>query len=237
MADYLLVFDPVEGRAAYLKLSPLWLEEGEPAALGRVIFSTFDVPSGVARVRELSRKWYRVDVRLLAAVAPRYAAERYAPVYEVRLPVPCGASVDMMWGYLTVVWGVPVEERAPRGGEPGLLRVVSLFRNVEDVREFLEGQAVFARMAAALAAARALRAGEVASAVAEVYERAAELAASYVSKVPGSLELVERVLSKFNVTYKDVVDFAASEEVARRLIARLREMLAAQAGAGGGGGA
>ena len=45
------------------------------------------------------------------------------------------------------------------------------------------------------------------------------------------------MLAKFNVTYRDVVDFAASEEVARRLIARLREMLAAQAGAGGGGGA
>jgi hypothetical protein len=188
-------------------------------------------------VRELSRRWYRVDVKLLASVAPRYAAERYAPVYEVRLPVPCGASVDMLWGYLTVVWGVPVEERAPRGAEPGLLRVVSLFRNVEDVREFLEGQAVFARMAAALAAARALRAGEVAAAVAEAFERAAELAASYVSRVPGSLELVERVLAKFNVTYRDLVDFAASEEVARRLIARLREMLAAQQAGGGGGGA
>jgi hypothetical protein len=236
VADYLLVFDPVEGRVAYLRLSPVWLEEGEPAALGRVIFSTFDIPSGVARVRELRRKWYRIDVKFLAAVAPRYAAERYAPVYEVRLPVPCSASVDMLWGYLTVVWGAPVEERAPRGGEPGLLRIVSLFKDVEDVKEFLEGQAVFARMVVSLTAAKTLRAGEVASAVAEVYERAAELAASYISKVPGSLEVVERVLSKFNVTYKDLVDFAASEEVARRLIARLREMLAAQAGAGGGGG-
>jgi hypothetical protein len=132
MADYLLVFDPVELRVAYLKLSPIWLEEGEPAALGRVIFSSFDLPSGAARVRELSRKWYRIDVKMLASLAPRYAVERYAPVYEVRLPVPCGASVDMMWGYLTVVWGVPA-----RAGP----RLPSALLQVEVVRGHPEEEA------------------------------------------------------------------------------------------------
>jgi len=229
VADYLLVFDPVAGRVLYAKTEGLWFEEGEPASLGRVLFASFDLPSGVKRVRELLKKWYRVDVKLLVWLSPRYAAERYAPLYELRLPPYMSATVDMMWGTLNVAWGAPVEER------PGLLRIVPLFRNVDDVKSFLEGQAVFAEMVKALTAVRVLRAEEVAQAVAHVYEAAAEAARAVVSRVPSSLELVERVLSKFNVTYKDVVDFAASEEVARRLVARLKEMVGGAAGGGGGG--
>jgi len=236
MKGYLLVFDPVEVRVLYASMSPLFFEEGEPAALVKVIFSSFDLPSGARAVRELARKWYRVDVKLLAAVAPRYAAEQYAPVYVAKLPPACSATVDMLWGVLNVVWGAPVEERAPAKGAPGSLRVVPLFKGVEDVKDFLEGQAVFAAMLKAALTAKVLRVEEVAQAVADAYEAAADAARAVVSRVPSSLELVERVLSKFNVAYKDVVDFAASEEVARRLVARLKEMVGAAGGGGAGGG-
>lgn len=231
VADYLLVFDPVEVKTMYVKTLGLWLEEGEPATLGRIIFTDFDFPSGTRRVRELSRKWYRLDVKFLASVAPRYAAERYAPLYEFRLPPYCSATVDMLWGSLNVVWGAPVEERR------GVIRVVALFRNIDDVKGFLEGQAVFARMVESLTAVKVMRAGEIAAAVASAFDRAADLAATFVSKVPGAQEIVEKVLSKYNVTYKDLVDFAVSEEVARRLVARLIEISGEQAQAGGGGGA
>jgi hypothetical protein len=229
VADYLLVFDPVEVKVMYVKTVGLWLEEGEPATLGRIVFTDFDFPSGARRVRELSRKWYRLDVKFLASVAPRYAAERYAPVFEFRLPPYCSATVDMLWGSLNVVWGAPVEERQ------GLIRIVPLFRNVEDIKNYLEGQAVFAQMVEALTAVKVLRAGEIAAAVASAFERAADLAAAFVSKVPGAQEIVEKVLSKYNVTYKDLVDFAVSEEVARRLVARLVEISGEQQAAGGGG--
>ena len=183
-----------------------------------MLFSSTGLPSGSRRVRELLRKWYRVDVKLLHALSPRYAAERYSPVYEFRLPPYMSASVDMLWGTLHLVWGAPVLERE------GVVRVLMLLRGVDDVKAFLEGQAVFAEMVKALAAVKLARARELASAVAEMFERAGDLAASFVSRVPGSMEVVEKVLAKYNVTYRDLLDYAASEEVARRLLARLKEV-------------
>jgi iron-sulfur cluster repair protein YtfE (RIC family) len=60
----------------------------------------------------------------------------------------------------------------------------------------------------------------------KIIEVTNQLLQEIIEKLPGSYEIIQDVLSKFNVTGKDVIEYATEEATAKWIIAKLQEQLA-----------
>jgi hypothetical protein len=223
---YILVFNPVSGKAYYLKTQrQVYFSMGTVKFLARMVWSNNDeIESGIHRAHTLLEKWYNVHIKLMKALfGMRYVAEWLAPYYLVEVGVPSpSASVEIGETGLTVFWG----ELAVDKEESHVLHLVSLFKDPERLQRFLSLESVFAE---ALVDAH-MEYKEQVSRFTETYEKIIsvtnQLLQEIINKLPGSYEIIEDVLSKFNVTGKDVIEYATEEATAKWIIAKLQEQLA-----------
>ena len=225
MPDYALVFNPVSSRAHYFRVDDVALTGAGMEVLARLIWSSSrDLRSGydIARIR--LEKWYNVHVKLARELfGMRWLAERLAPAYIVRLELPSSAaSITLDGAALTVYLG----DLARAEGEERVLRMVPLFKDPSKVKEFLDMQSVFADSLVEVYAKLDMRVEEYARVFAKVVDAVNSILKAVVERLPGAYEIIEDVLSKYNVTGKAVVDFAVQEAVAKIVVAELQRKLA-----------
>jgi len=225
MPMYILVFNPVSGHAYYLKTQKnIVFSQGTVKLLSRMVWTNTDIESGMHRAYTLMEKWYNVHIKLMKTLfGLRYVAEWLAPYYLVEIGVPTASvTVDIGETGLTVFWGDLAVDREERH----VLRLVTLFKDPERLQRFLGMESVFADT---LVEAHMEYKSEI-SRFTETYEKIIsvtnQLLQEVINKLPGSYEIIEDVLSKFNVTGKDVVEYATEEAVAKWVIAKLQEQLA-----------
>jgi uncharacterized protein (DUF2164 family) len=223
---YILVFNPVSGNAYYLKTERhVTFSQGTVKMLSRMVWSNSDkVESGVQRAYALLEKWYNIHIKLMKAMLGlRFVSEWLAPYYLVEVGVPSpSASIDIGETGLTVFWG----DLAVDKDEKHVLHLVTLFKDPERLQKFLSQESVFANT---LVEAHMEYKAQV-SRFTETYEKVIDvtnqLLQEVINKLPGSYEIIEDVLSKFNVTGKDVIEYATEEATAKWIIAKLQEQLA-----------
>lgn len=225
MPDYALVFNPVSSRAHYLRVEDVALRGGGVDMLVKLIWSSSrDLRSGYDVARLKLEKWYNVHVKLARELfGMRWLAERLAPDYIVSLELPSSAvSVELDGAALTVYLG----DLARVEGEERVLRVVPLFKEPSKLKEFLDMQSVFADSLVEVYAKMDTRFEEYARVLARVIDAVNSILKAVVERLPGAYEIIEDVLSKYNVTGKAVVDFAVQEAVAKQVVAELQRRLA-----------
>jgi len=225
MPDYALVFNPVSSRAHYLRVEDTALTGGGIDMLAMLIWSNArDLRSGYDVARLKLEKWYNVHVKLARALfGMRWLAEQLAPAYVVRLELPSSAvSVELDGAALTVYLG----DLARVEGEERVLRMVPLFKDPAKLKEFLDMQSVFADALVDVYVKLDTRVEEYARVFAKVVDAVNTALKAVVERLPGAYEIIEDVLSKYNVTGKAVVDFAVQEAVAKQVIAELQRRLA-----------
>jgi hypothetical protein len=223
---YILVFNPVNGKAYYLKTQrQVYFSQGTVKMLSRMVWSNNDeIESGIHRAYTLLEKWYNIHIKLMKMMlGTRFVAEWLAPYYIVQVNVPSpSASVEIGETGLTVFLG----DLAVDKEEKHVLHLVSLFKDPERLQRFLSLESVFAE---ALVDAH-MEYKEQVSRFTETYEKVInvtnQLLQEIVNKLPGSYEIIEDVLSKFNVSGKDVIEYATEEATAKWIIAKLQEQLA-----------
>ncbi|MEM1568431.1 MAG: hypothetical protein QXI84_08125 [Thermofilaceae archaeon] len=233
IGETLLLFNPLKRLSYFVEVLDLRFE-GRTVVTGRLLWTNDpQVPSGDKVLTMLSEKWYRVDAKLLKALAPRYAVRVYAPVFDFQLSDlerVVFASVRAGNLYLNIgLADVRLTER-------GVVEVKHLFSDEVDLERFLAGESVFFELARTSQAVLEAELMKYAERFSEVLKGAAEISASIVDRVPGSFEIIASVLRKYNVEPRDVVDFAVAEAVARRQLAAGGAAAGAAAGGGGGGG-
>jgi len=224
MPDYALVFNPVSSRAHYLRVEDVALTGGGVDMLVKLIWSSArDLQSGYDIARLRLEKWYNVHVKIARELfGMRWLAERLAPSYIIRAELPSSAvSVAIDGAALTVYLG----DLARAEGER-VLRLVSLFKDPAKLKEFLDMQSVFADSLIEVYAKLDTRVEEYARVFAKVVDAVNATLKAVVERLPGAYEIIEDVLSKYNVTGKAVVDFAVQEAVAKQVIAELQRRLA-----------
>jgi hypothetical protein len=225
MPDYALVFNPVSSRAHYLRVDDTALSGGGVDMLARLIWtSSRDLQSGYDVARLRLEKWYNVHVKLAREIfGMRWLAERLAPTYIVRVELPSSAvSVELDGAALTVYLG----DLARAEGEERVLRMVPLFKDPSKLKEFLDMQSVFADSLVEVYAKLDTRVEEYTRVFAKVIDAVNNILKDVVERLPGAYEVIEDVLSKYNVTGKAVVDFAVQEAVAKLVVAELQRKLA-----------
>jgi len=223
---YILVFNPVNGHAYYLKTEKnIVFSQGTVKALSRMVWTNNDkIESGVQRVYTFLEKWYNVHIKLMKALfGLRFVSEWLAPYYLVEIGVPTtSVTVDIGETGLAVFWGDLVADKE----EQHVLHLVTLFKDPERLQRFLDQESVFANT---LVEAHMIYKSSVSS-FTETYEKIIsvtnQLLQEVINKLPGSYEIIEDVLSKFNVTGKDVIEYATEEAAAKWIIAKLQEQLA-----------
>jgi hypothetical protein len=225
MPDYALVFNPVSSRAHYLRVEDVALTGGGVDMLARLIWSSAgDLRSGYDIARLRLEKWYNIHVKIARELfGMRWLAERLAPAYIVRLELPSSAvSVELDGAALTVYLG----DLTRAQGEERVLRMVSLFKEPSKLKEFLDMQSVFADSLVEVYAKLDTRVEEYTRVFAKVIDAVNNILKDVVERLPGAYEVIEDVLSKYNVTGKAVVDFAVQEAVAKLVVAELQRRLA-----------
>jgi hypothetical protein len=225
MPDYALVFNPVNSRAHYLRVEDVALTGGGVDMLVKLVWSSSrDLQSGYDIARLRLEKWYNIHVKIARELfGMRWLAERLAPAYIVRVELPSSAvSVGLDGAALTVYLG----DLAGVEGEERVLRLVSLFKDPAKLKEFLDMQSVFADSLIEVYAKLDTRVEEYARVFAKVIDAVNSILKAVVERLPGAYEIIEDVLSKYNVTGKAVVDFAVQEAVAKQVIAELQRRLA-----------
>ena len=223
---YILVFNPVGGHAYYLKTQrQVVFSQGTVKMLSKMVWSNNDkIESGIHRAYQLLEKWYNIHIKLMKALfGMRFVAEWLAPYYLVEIGVPTtSATVDIGETGLTVFWG----DLAVDKEEQHVLHLVTLFKDPDRLQRFLGQESVFAE---ALVDAHMEYKAQISS-FTETYEKVIDvtnqLLQEIINKLPGSYEIIEDVLSKFNVTGKDVIEYATEEATAKWIIAKLQEQLA-----------
>nr|ADJ54283.1 hypothetical protein pHA1_gp05 [archaeon enrichment culture clone 1(2010)] len=223
---YILIFNPVSGHAYYLKTqNNVVFSQGTVKMLSRMVWSNNDkIESGIHRVYQLLEKWYNIHIKLMKSLfGMRFVAEWLAPYYLVEVGVPTtSVTVDIGETGLTVFWGDLAEDKE----EKHVLHLVTLFKDPERLQRFLGQESVFAEV---LVDAHMEYKAQV-SKFTETYEKIIDvtnqLLQEIINKLPGSYEIIEDVLSKFNVTGKDVIEYATEEATAKWIIAKLQEQLA-----------
>lgn len=222
---YILVFNPVSGHAYYLKTQrQMVFSQGTVKMLSKMVWSNTEIESGIHKAYQLLEKWYNIHIKLMKSLfGIRFVAEWLAPYYLVEIGVPTtSATVEIGETGLTVFWG----DLAVDKEEKHVLHLVTLFKDPERLQRFLGQEAVFAEV---LVDAHVEYKSQV-SKFTETYEKIIDvtnqLLQEIINKLPGSYEIIEDVLSKFNVTGKDVIEYATEEATAKWIIAKLQEQLA-----------
>jgi hypothetical protein len=219
---YILVFNPVNGNAYYLTTQRhVTFSQGTVRMLSRMVWSSNEkIESGVLRAQAMLEKWYNIHIKLMKSLfGMRFLSEWLAPYYLLEVAVPAPSASVEEWG-LTVFWGDLREK------EEHVVELVTLFKDPERLQKFLSQEAVFANT---LIEAHMEYKSEL-SRFTDVYEKIIsvtnQLLQEVINKLPGSYEIIEDVLSKFNVTGKDVIEYATEEATAKWIIAKLQEQLA-----------
>lgn len=222
---YILVFNPVSGHAYYLKTQrQMVFSQGTVKILSKMVWSNTEIESGIHKAYQLLEKWYNIHIKLMKSLfGIRFVTEWLAPYYLVEIGVPTtSATVEIGETGLTVFWG----DLAVDKEEKHVLHLVTLFKDPERLQRFLGQESVFAE---ALVDAHMEYKSQV-SKFTETYEKIIDvtnqLLQEIINKLPGSYEIIEDVLSKFNVTGKDVIEYATEEATAKWIIAKLQEQLA-----------
>ncbi|MEM3427566.1 MAG: hypothetical protein QW212_04765, partial [Nitrososphaerales archaeon] len=207
---YILVFNPVSGHAYYLKTQrQMVFSQGTVKMLSKMVWSNTEIESGIHKAYQLLEKWYNIHIKLMKSLfGIRFVAEWLAPYYLVEIGVPTtSATVEIGETGLTVFWG----DLAVDKEEKHVLHLVTLFKDPERLQRFLGQESVFAE---ALVDAHMEYKSQV-SKFTETYEKIIDvtnqLLQEIINKLPGSYEIIEDVLSKFNVTGKDVIEYATEE--------------------------
>jgi hypothetical protein len=225
MPDYALVFNPVSSRAHYLRVEDTALTGGGVDMLAKLIWSSSrDLRSGYDAARLKLEKWYNIHIKLARELfGMRWLAEHLAPAYLVRVELPSSAvSVELDGAALTVYLG----DLARVEGEERVLRMVPLFKDPSKLKEFLDMQGVFADSLVELYAKLDTRVEEYTRVLVKVVDAVNSILKAVVERLPGAYEIIEDVLSRYNVTGKAVVDFAVQEAVAKQVVAELQRKLA-----------
>jgi hypothetical protein len=224
---YLLVFNPVNGHAYYLKSQrQVFFSQGTVKMLVRMVWSNNEIESGVQRVYTLLEKWYNIHIKLMKTVfGMRYLAEWLAPYYLVQIGVPTpSATVDIGQASLTVFWGELLQKKE----EPHVLELVTLFKDPEKLQKFLAQESVFAETLIDSHMEYKSQISKFTDTYVKIIDVTNQLLQEIVSKIPGSYEIIEDVLAKYNVTGKDVIEYATEEATAKWIIAKLQELAQAQ---------
>ncbi len=249
------MLNPVTMSSAYMHCRGWRAQGGALVSKCRLIVSSDEsIVDGVAELEKLSKKWYRIDVKLLKAVMGyRWCVEHYAPVYTVRLIAPEAVLVDL--SVTSDVFDIQVG-LADVVEKDGALMVVPLFKVTGvDLKKFLAGESQFAR---ALAVALTEWAGfifDLASKTITSQEALTETAERLVSSTPNALEILSMFMRRYNVSGRDILDFVVKELEAERRLgiapakelakettggsgveAVMKKLAEAVAGGGGGGG-
>ena len=215
---FLLVVDPVAGKIAYIDVKSMRVSTGRTVFRGRVWYSSFEeLPSGYQRVQSLLRKWWRVDAKLLWALSPRLAIKHYAREVTIeceevsRVVVATMDALNLYFAWASV---------AP--SERGSFVLVPLF-DVIDLQLFLRGEASYKMAYEALRQRLMAYEERMIDSYRNLLQLASDIVRSVVERLPSSYEIIEDVLSRYNVTAKDILDFAVSEAIIREVVARAQQ--------------
>ena len=214
----LLVVDPVTGRIAYIDVKSIHVSTGRTVFKGRVWYSSFEeLPSGYQRVQNLLKKWWRLDAKLLWALSPRLAIKHYAREVVIESEEMNKTIIATMEALnLYFAWA----SIAP--GKQGSFTLIPLFDMI-DLQLFLRGEASF-KMAYEVLRQRLMTYEEyVIESYRSLLQLASDIVRGVVERLPSSYEIIEDVLSRYNVTAKDVLDFAVSETIIKEMIARAQQ--------------
>lgn len=220
--ESLLVFNALRRTAYLLEVLDFYVGQEGAKCIARVLWTNDEqVPSGYSEAKRLASKWYRVDAKLLLHVSPRYAMQRWAPIYEVAFSdVEKTVMATVSYGDFYINLAL-ADFRLDK--DKGLVRLQHLFSDDVELSRFLKGESVFYEQALAALSLLESETLKYAKRYAEVVERVGEVTASVVDRVPGSFELIAQVLRKYNVEPRDVVDYAVAEEAVRRLLEQLKQ--------------
>jgi hypothetical protein len=226
MENMLLVFNPVNGNAYYMKPQRhVAYSQGTVRMLVRMVWSNNDkIESGVHRAYTLLEKWYNIHIKLMKAIfGTRYVAEWLAPYYifEVGVPTP-SATVDIGQASLTVFWGDLLQSK----DEPHVLELITLFKNPEKLQRFLAQESVFEETLIESHMEYKSQISKFTDTYVRIIDVTNQLLQEIINKIPGSYEIIEDVLAKYNVSGKDVIEYATEEAMAKWIIAKLQEQLA-----------
>lgn len=196
----------------------------------RVIVSTSsDVLDGVERFESILKKWYRVDAKLLKVIMGyRWCVEHYAPVYTVRMVSPEAVLVDLkgVSDFFDIQIGIGDLAKTENGPVITPLFTVTGV----DLQAFLRGEASFAKALASMIARLSAVEYNVVSAINDAVSSLHDVAERMVNVTPGAFWIIQKVLSRYNVSPRDVVDYVTKELAAeKRLgIAPTKEMAVEQ---------
>jgi hypothetical protein len=223
---YILIFNPVSGKAYYLvTVKGAMFRQGAVKMLAKMIWSNNDeYETGIHRAYTLLEKWYNIHIKLMKAVfGTRWLAERYAPHYilEAGVPTP-SATVDLDETSLTVFWGDLTRDKENKHH----LYLVTLFKDAERLQKFLNQESVFVESLIEAHTEYKSQITRFADAYTNIITIANQILQEIIDKLPGSYEIIENVLQKYNVTGKDIIEYATEEATAKLIIAKLQEQLA-----------
>ena len=223
---YILVFNPVSGKAYYLvTVKGALFRQGAVKMLAKMIWSNNDdYETGFHRVYTLIEKWYNIHIKIMKAIfGMKWLAERYAPLYilEAGVPTP-SATVDLDETSLTVFWG----DLTPDKEDKQHLYLVTLFKDTDRLQKFLNQESVFAEALIEAHTEYKSQITKFADAYTNIITIANQILQEIIDKLPGSYEIIEDVLRKYNVTGKDIIEYATEEATAKLVIAKLQEQLA-----------
>jgi hypothetical protein len=153
----------------------------------------------------------------------RLVAEWLAPYYLVEVGVPCpSATVDIGETGLTVFWG----ELSQKKEETHVLELVTLFKDPDKLQKFLAQESVFAETLIDSHMEYKSQLSKFTDTYVKIIDVTNQLLQEIINKIPGSYEIIEDVLAKYNVSGKDVIEYASEEAMAKWIIAKLQEQLA-----------
>jgi hypothetical protein len=223
---YILVFNPVSGNAYYMKTERhIVFTQGSVKMLVRMVWSNSDkIESGIHRAYALLEKWYNVHVKLMKSILGlRYVAEWLAPYYLLQVNVPTvSTTVDIGQTVLTVFWGDIAQDKQ----EKNVIHVITLFKDIATLQKFLAQESVFADTLIETHMEYKTQISKFTDSYQKIIGVTNQLLQEIIEKLPGSYEIIEDVLRKFNVTGKDVIEYATEEATAKWIIAKLQEQLA-----------
>jgi len=223
---YILVFNPVNGHAYYMKTQrQVVFSQGTVKILAKMVWSNNDkIESGVHRAYTLLEKWYNIHIKLMKSLfGLRYVAEWLAPYYLIQVGVPTSsATVDIGQASLTVFWG----DLSQNKEEPYTLEVITLFKDPEKLQKFLSMESVFEETLIDSHMEYKSQISKFTDTYVKIIDVTNQLLQEIINKIPGSYEIIEDVLAKYNVSGKDVIEYATEEATAKWIIAKLQEQLA-----------